>query len=188
MFKNIVVRYCLFLIAINCLPSCDWTIGDSGSADRFTVFCDVERISEDRLLAKDDQGFHFKGAALRSQVESRSGEYSLALNESNQYGFSLKIKSPRSGERYQASVYYKSDGPPGHLIASNDNFWHKAETAGPIDSSGWQKLFLDIYIPPNNEGDEFTIYAWNAAAETVYFDDLTVAKADPKMRRRLLFI
>ncbi|NNC82599.1 MAG: hypothetical protein HKN79_03405, partial [Flavobacteriales bacterium] len=162
-----------------------WSCGPSPSdTDRFSVNCSAEQLTPDgkKLQAEEDPRFIFTGGESRSEQTSRTGTYSLALHSEQQFGFSFKVEGAEPGDRFTASVYYKSTGPEGLLIGSSDDFWYKATPAGEADDEGWQKLYLDFYVPPTFSSDEIKIYAWNPDTATVYFDDMTISKVDPGIK------
>jgi len=40
--------------------------------------------------------------------------------------------------------------------------------------NGWQKIFVEYFVPPNFYAGTVKIYVWNNSSDTVYFDDLEI--------------
>ncbi|RLD62666.1 MAG: hypothetical protein DRJ01_05660 [Bacteroidetes bacterium] len=140
-------------------------------------FCDAETMSSNGKYFISNN-IHFKVNNTRSTDFAHSGNYSIKLDKTNQYGMTLEIKGIKKEEHYRASVWQY--GNNGMLVASNSSFWFSEINRNIDDSIGWHKLSIDFFIPPNNTENKMKIYLWNPDSVPAYFDDLKVDKIPPK--------
>ena len=120
----------------------------------------------------------------KSNIHSRSGNYSVKLTPENPYGQSIIIKNLSPGEHLKATTWRHISNKKGSLVISckdvNDLYITQDKPTGKWEND-WEELQLDVIIPPRTTGKEIIIYVWNANDSVpMFFDDLTVEVIENK--------
>jgi hypothetical protein len=103
----------------------------------------------------------------------------VQLDKKSHFGFTHSIYDFKEEDYFHISVWRFGDNEDGVLVADGfeDNKFYNAQNKPDlIDSSGWQLLTLDIFIPPYHDFNELRIYVWNKGANTILFKDLKIEK------------
>jgi glycosyltransferase involved in cell wall biosynthesis len=144
--------------------------------------CDYEKLTEDgRFFLSTDKGFLIGNTQLRSDIRSRSGNYSVQLPPSAPYGSNLQIRVAKD-EVYSLSVWKNPYDSDGHIVVSAPEvsaFYRTSQQVVEIDAYGWGKIELIDTIPSYLYG-LINIYLWNPGQDTIYFDDLKMLKVNEK--------
>jgi hypothetical protein len=143
-------------------------------------YCDAESLSNDRrfFLSGTDSAL-FQNGITRSDEFAHSGKYSSKLNAGTPYGMTIKFKDLKNGESLKICAWRKTTGKStGGLIASNSPYYYYNNEYKIIerDSSGWEKLSMEIFILSEMANQELVIYAYNPGTDPVYFDDLEIIR------------
>jgi len=142
--------------------------------------CDAELVSDERkyFISTTDSTF-FQYGASQSDEFAHSGKFSARIDANMPYGMTIKFKNLINCESFVISVWRKTTGESkGALIASGspypyyNNDYRILET----DSAGWEKLFMEIFVPSELDGQELVVYVYNPGKDPVYFDDLEIIR------------
>ncbi len=180
--KNI---YLLVLLAsILMLSSCKLQVKEDGLLPE--IYCSVDSAQ----LDKSNNYWYDQGSVLGKQKlslggfitsnEARSGNHSVLLTKEKTVGLSTKFKNISGDERFLCSVWMKGKQNSAVLvIQGNDSkkLWHAQKEFSVIGENGWNKLEVELQLPPNISG--FKVYVWNINADSVYFDDLLIKELGP---------
>lgn len=139
----------------------------------------AELLSEDgkSLVAENDSSFSANGAVLRSNLESRTGEYSVKTGKKARFAMSLSIPDIGPDYYFDISIWRKSSESIAKLVASTPNskqLYHMTSSPVAKDSLGWEKLKLEFFTPPNFKYQDVKINLWNNGEEDAFFDDLEI--------------
>ena len=147
------------------------------SLDPNVFFCDAENISKDGS-AYETNGHFFLGAKTRTAEEAYEGKYSCLLNESNKYGMSYTFKDLKPNESFVVTVYRKSKGDVGSIVAQsiNEGFYLNQNISySHKDKNGWDVLRIEFQLTDQVETlDGLKIYVFNGKKEKVYFDNFKI--------------
>lgn len=149
------------------------------------IICDAEVLSKDSSLMLSVSGnYYFENANLRTDEESFSGSHSVKLTKSKPYGFSIKIQGVRPDDYYEVSAWKKGITRDGLLVcqAENANDFYVVEwKAVQKSESSWERVFMDVYVPPDYDDEYIKIYTWNKGEEPVFFDDIIITRKSKKI-------
>jgi len=154
----------------------------SGTEQSYKFNCDASHDSSDvkkkhHHLVYGGKNILVNLAGTQSSKEYHSPPTSILLNDKSKYSFVTTIEGVKRDERYIISIWLKGPLRKGSLVveASPKEILYEG-TSIPIEKgeNGWNKLQLDVEIPPGIHTIKF--YAYNRNNDSVYFDDLTVEK------------
>jgi hypothetical protein len=151
---------------------------DAANIDEIFV-CDMEHVSADSRHILGINGEPAGNAGLRTQEKSRSGNYSVKLDESVEFAMEYLLTNPKSGADYEVEVWRNAQNNSGRLVVSSPDSrkFYRAQTDYAItDENGWQLLRINFTATPEMEGEILKIYLWNKDKKVGYFDDLIVRK------------
>jgi hypothetical protein len=139
----------------------------------------AELLSEDgkTLIAENDSSFFAHGAVLRSNLESRTGEYSVKTGKNARFAMGVSISDIGPDYYFDISIWRKSSESIAKLVVSSPEskqLYHMTSDPVERDSLGWEKLKLEFFTPPNFKYQEVKINLWNNGEEDAFFDDLEI--------------
>lgn len=175
--SNIVYRLAVTLVVlVAMLSSC---VNKNNYLDKYHIICSAEKLSPDgkKLIAENDSSILISGAGHRTKEVSRTGEYSVVTGAKARFSFSVTIADVGPDYYFVASVWRKSTADVAKLVVSTTKtkqFYKMTSKAVETDSAGWEKLMLELYIPPNVKRQDIKVNIWNNGDEDAYFDDLEV--------------
>lgn len=142
--------------------------------------CDAELVSDDRkyFISTTDSTL-FQYGSGQSDEFAHSGKFSARICANLPYGMTIRFKNLANGESFAISVWRKTiNETKGALIASGSPypFYNNEYRILETDSAGWEKLFLEIFIPSELDGQELVVYVYNPDKDPVYFDDLEIIR------------
>lgn len=150
----------------------------------FNIFrygCDAETVDADPAFFRSSvDSIRFAGTELRSEEQSKSGKYSICLDEAHRYGFTTKLKNLSAGQSVNVSVwrYAEDESEAGIVIASEnavDLYAFNARTAS-TKAKGWQKISQNITVPEVLNGKDLTVYVhFPSTGRKVFFDDIEIS-------------
>ena len=146
-------------------------------------FSDLEGVSSDgATFTSTDTSYRLAGAYLRTAEQSRSGKYSIKLTADEQYGLKCTLPMVTADEYFDLRVWKKGTKEAGVLVADilDNDFYQASRNVVETDSSGWEQIRLEFFIPPTIDQAEMIIYLWNSDTATVYFDDLHIFSSPRK--------
>mgnify|MGYP000187149210 CR=1 FL=1 len=145
-----------------------------------TFYCNTETLSADgQYFTGGTDSALFEYGNSRTDKFFHSGKYSSRLNTDLPYGMTMKFKNVKSGEIFRISVWRKTTGQAkGGLVASSspNKYYNNDYAVLKTDSAGWQKISIICVIPPELDGQELVVYAFNPDGEAEYFDDLEIIR------------
>jgi hypothetical protein len=165
----------LILVFIFTLFSCQ-----NKNVEDSTIICGAEKLSKDgsKLMADNDSSVFLTGGNLQTDKEIHSGKYSVMTTKKKAFAFGITFKNADADDYYMVSVWRKGKSDDKGLIVAttkdSKEFYLKALHPVATDSTGWQKLVLEVFTPPIFEGKDLKIYIWNNSKDTIYFDDFMV--------------
>ncbi|MCD4773430.1 MAG: right-handed parallel beta-helix repeat-containing protein [Bacteroidales bacterium] len=146
--------------------------------------CDFEKITEDGKKIKSSiPEIEFSHIKTRTNEVSRSGDYSMKLSRKRQFGLSYDVNHAKTDDYYQITVWRKSKGNHGILVAASDvasKYYRVSKTTVAVDENGWEQLKLEVSIPPHLNNTKFKFYCWNPDTVPAYFDDLKIERFKDK--------
>ncbi|MEO1409309.1 MAG: right-handed parallel beta-helix repeat-containing protein [Bacteroidota bacterium] len=167
----------LLLIAIGWQLAPTYLVWTTTNQYPALLFCDAERVWHKSFISN---GQYFEGGHRRSDKQAFNGRYSSYIDAGAgvQYGFSGTIPEVVAGQRYRATVWFKTEaagGTGGLAIQSpgTSDFYRGANEATPA-RDGWRRLQLSIDIPSPFPLRELQVYTYSNGVGRVYFDDLQV--------------
>lgn len=146
------------------------------------LLCDAEKVTHkgDVFIGRDSESDLFKGGNLRTKLEAHSGEYSvLTIPKRSAYALAYEINQIEPNAYLEVSVWRKSKDGSGNLVVAAErvnDYYRAINEPTIIGEDGWERLDVDVYIPPNYGGGKLKIYVWNNGSDTVYFDDLKITR------------
>ncbi len=162
-------------------PGCGYFNNNPGAKYDEPVICRMELLTPDGkyFISETDSSITFNDGALRSDIHSRTGKYSLKLDK--EFGFSDIIKNSKPGDFYFIDAWeYIPDGGNGAILVATDKdpkFFYKTQKKYfEVDSAGWKHLAVEFQIPEKMRGRDMKIYFWNISKKPVYIDDYTIIK------------
>ena len=164
----------ILLLAI--MSSC---VDKKNYPDKLHVICSAEKLSPDgkKLLAENDSSILISGSNHRTKKESRTGDYSVVTGAKTRFSFSTAIPDIGPDYYFVVSIWRKSKAPVAKLVVSTSKtkqFYKMTSHTVETDSTGWEKLMLEFYLPPNIKRQEIKVNVWNNGEEDAYFDDLEI--------------
>jgi len=146
--------------------------------DSLMIYCSLEEKHQDgKSITDSTKMYKLTGTETLTNEFSKSGDYSVFVNKDNPHAMGLSF-SVYSNEQYRISVWRKKTSINSYLVATsyvNLSFYHGEKT--PISEEGdWEKIQMEIEIPPLIHNTNLQIFVMNDNPEKVYFDDLRVER------------
>jgi len=145
------------------------------------VECDIEHLSEYETYLVSNCGLHLlKGAQNRTSEKSRSGSYSLKLENDGQFGLDYMVNTKKDYKNYyEASVWCFGGGNGSLVVDGGEHLFICGSFSGEIDQEGWRQMKVRFKLPQQiNENDKVKIYVQGSSdGKPVYFDDFRLEKA-----------
>lgn len=154
---------------------------DSNTDEIF--YSDMEHVSSDNQYILGINGERTGNAGLRSQEKSRSGNYSVKLDESVEFALEYLLTGLEPGAEYEVEIWRNAQNNSGRLVVSSTDarLFYRAQTDyARTDEKGWQLLRINFTATPEMEGETFKIYIWNLDKQVGYFDDFAIRKLSGK--------
>ena len=147
--------------------------------DSIYVHCGAEYVnnSGDSLLSADST-ILFSHTESRTGKFSRSGKYSVQLNNLNPEGFGTMFKDVSHCEEWTVSVWAKNPQPKTRLVVicpENESFYWVSKFNG-VEKDGWLLAKINFIIPDNFPSESLKIYIWSPDKTSTYFDDLEITR------------
>lgn len=133
-----------------------------------------------------NEGYHYDNANRLTTEKSFSGNYSVKLTETDQFGFSITLDIPKPNETYEMSVWLcntfnkDSSGFATIVASSGQELWQGAFNV--IDEKlGWKKISTKFIVSDKHYTQPLVIYCWNNTKNDVFFDDMTITRKNWKV-------
>ncbi|MCG6186601.1 right-handed parallel beta-helix repeat-containing protein [Maribellus maritimus] len=167
-----------FLIFFSCSPA-----KTEEGKDRKTVFlCDVEKVNPEKRLFSEalDKDIYFQNVETQSDDFAYSGKYSSKLFPGRPYGLTVDIENVKADDYIQVTAWRKSKNDGGVVVIDGGNGFYQAGKHVLEEQNGWQKIFVEYFVPPNFYSGKVKIFVWNNSPDTVYFDDMEILLQNKK--------
>ncbi|MDO8998992.1 MAG: DUF2142 domain-containing protein [Bacteroidota bacterium] len=141
-------------------------------SSKIEFYCDAEKIDENGLLYTSNAEIKLENGNLQTLEEHVSGNHSIQLSPSNQYGFTYKFKNLSLGDLVEIEVFKK--GGPGQLVVAGkgegcQDFFINNKSP---KSNDWRKMKFVFTMTKNCTNSDVTFFVWNPNDEKNYFDDI----------------
>lgn len=139
--------------------------------------CNAEKIDpqKNKFSEVSDQNIWFQNSENQSDDVSYSGAYSVKLFPGKPYGFTTEISDVHPDDYIQLTAWRRSKNEAGVIsLDGGKGFYTAGKSIIEEDKNGWQKIFVEYFVPPNFYADNLKVYVWNNSSDTIYFDDLTI--------------
>lgn len=147
------------------------------------LLCDAETIDDSKYNFTEVNQHEqlFANVETRTRDDAHSGTFSLKLTPQTPYGFTTTLENVGPDEYICVTAWRKSSDNNGVIVIDGgEGVYHAGKFLVDEDKDGWQKIYLEIYTPPNFFKGEVKIFVWNNSQETVYFDDLQIVHRNKK--------
>ncbi|MGC9355316.1 MAG: CotH kinase family protein, partial [Mariniphaga sp.] len=142
----------------------------------------AESLSENgqKFISENEQLLEYGNVETRTSEEVFSGTFALKLTPDNPYGFTTEIEAGPD-EYFQITAWRKSSNELGTIsIDGGDGFYRASTKVIEERTDGWEKIFLDVFTPPDFFNGKVKVYVWNNSQESVYFDDIQIVHRHTK--------
>lgn len=148
------------------------------------VFFDMETIVPDGEKVRFTSG-ELRAAHGETQNEeaARSGKYSSMVSNLQEFGVSYETRDIRPGELYEISIWRKSEGEDGRLVADGSWGLYKSGVISGRTDGAWEEVTLTVKIPEHVEKGLLKIYVWNPKESLVWFDDMRIRRVTRSHKR-----
>ncbi|WP_346855339.1 CotH kinase family protein [uncultured Draconibacterium sp.] len=144
--------------------------------------CDAENLNESKQKFTDSNGsdFLFGNADRRTNEQAFSGQNSIKLTPENPYGCTADLKGIGPDEYLRVTAWRKNPNNNGVIVIDGGEGFYHAGKFVVEKQNGWEKIFLEVYTPPNFFKDKVKVFVWSNSPDTVYFDDLEIEHRSKK--------
>jgi hypothetical protein len=158
--------------------------------DSSLIFCDAEQFTNDgKYFITSDIKTFLKNTETRTGEDSKSGLYSVLLNNKQPYGFTVKLKDIRSYDKIQVKAWCKNNTGQACVVitAPEQSVFYKSFTISQKGKNNWQLFECETKIPDDYSFSEIGIYIWNHGEEKAFFDDFSIILLKKSHRKRISF-
>ncbi len=175
---NRIVFFLIIFVAFSC------SVQEEESTEGFErIFrCGAETVNDSsyRFSEAEGQEQQFGNVETRTRDFARTGDFGLKLTPATPYGFTTELVAGPD-EYIRVTAWRKSaDNNGAIIIDGGEGFYSGGKYLVEKDENGWQKIFLEVYTPPNFSRGKVKIFVWNNSQDTVYFDDIEIMHRDKK--------
>lgn len=139
----------------------------------------AELVKNDSFYLSADSSGQIKRLAIRSSEKSHSGNYSVKLNDENEYAFAMTLENVQPCDKIWATVWRFPAGSPGAIVFQSDNsdqFYHvEFYNVKEKGEDGWEQLSTHITIPADFTDTSIDFFLQNPSNQELWFDDLKIA-------------
>ncbi len=177
---KITIKVSISVLAIAIIMLFSSCVQEHKYQNKYNITSSLENLSKDKknFLSDTDSSYSFKGGEYQSNIQHRSGNYSVVSTPKNAYTLSLELPGIKMDSYVEASVWRK--GGSGNLVAitSGSKGYISTKDTVEVDRNGWIKLLLKFYVPPVEEFQKLKFYVWNSKSDTTFFDDISIQITD----------
>lgn len=138
----------------------------------FQLNCDMEPTTSN--LANPA---YLSSQKCETDLFSLSGNYSVKLDESNEFGTGLNLNELHIGDIIVASAWRLRNGNLSSLVISATDPQEYYTTGDEVVEAKdfWDKIEMQVQVPGNLKTNELKVYLWqNDKNSSVFFDDFSV--------------
>ena len=177
-FKNIVLPLILLFVV-----GCSQVQKNNSASFENIYICDAETVDRDKwkFAEKESKSQFFGNVEAHTKDTSFSGEHSLKLTPTNQYGFTTELNHVGGDEYIQVTVWRKNENINGIIVIDGGEGFYNAGKNIIDEKQGWQKIYLEVSTPPTFFNRKIKIFTWNNSQDSVYFDDMQIIHRNKKI-------
>lgn len=146
--------------------------------ENYPITCGAESLSPDPYYFTSNlPQIKFHHELAQSEERSRSGQFSMALKDGKEYGFSTVFKAVKPADEFTIRVWRWDPTRSAGVVLSDQegkNFYFFEKTNVIQAENGWEQLELKVKIPANPDFSKVGIYVWNPVKVDTWFDDLEI--------------
>ena len=140
----------------------------------YRVSSDLEKVTEDKLqFLSSDPHITLAGASRLSTEEHFSGNNSIKLNWTNQYGLDMAFEV-HPGDFIDVTVWRKAGSKQGAIVLQSANFYAGGEAVIQTGENGWEQIQCRSKIPAGFADKSIKCYLYYTGSTDAYFDDIQV--------------
>lgn len=136
------------------------------------LLCGAEEVDENAFFISS--GEKFSGGSYQSSEAKYKGEFSVALNVKQPFGFTYNFTQAKEGQKIRVSVYRKGVTEASLVVANDNGLYLRQTESSSTDSLGWGKLELVFEIMDKEDLVGLKTYVWNPNDTLSYFDNLLI--------------
>jgi hypothetical protein len=144
------------------------------SQPRLVIETSMEELATDGENVKSNmEEYVFRGGKLRSDKFARSGNKSILLEGTNQFGLNISIPVYK-GKRYKVEFWQRSSNQKQALAvasATQSELFYKTSNQGENKSGLWTQSELNVVLPEKFSEPNVQFYLYNPASDSVWIDD-----------------
>lgn len=175
-------KYLLFITILTSVLSCQTDKIDTSNTRVY--FCNSEKTIQsgnDNILI-DDSLFEYGKNRIISTKFSHSGNQSIILDSTHQFGFSFVLKEINPYDKIEVEFWQLNDGNDNNCLIvadSPDDSFYKTSAIKSTKEGEWTLIKGEFEIPIYYVKNEISIYIWNNTKNLKYIDDFKI-KLTPK--------
>ena len=152
-----------------------------------TIICNVDTsiLNENRtkflFYQEDTLFYHVNVGGYLNTQEAHTGTHSVLLTGEKNFALSSVIKKLDNNEHFIISIWRKDKSKKSALVVQGDKtsgLYIAQKEAIEQGTNGWERLEIEVEIPPNIKQVRF--YVWRINADSAFFDDLEIHQLPPK--------
>ncbi len=176
-YPTIFIVICFIAFACNS----EKKVQEENQQQTFICNADSVDVTKNEFPEANQKELYFSGGFAQTNEYAHSGNYSIKLFPGRPFGFTATLKGIRGDDYIRVTVWRKNrndngviviDGGPGNYIAGKEIVEE--------DRNGWEKIYLEFFVPPTFTHDSAKIYTWINSPDTIYFDDFEIMHSNNK--------
>ncbi|MBT6763556.1 MAG: hypothetical protein HOA90_03360, partial [Prolixibacteraceae bacterium] len=177
------VKLSILSVFVFVVSACTFSEQKERGEKEDVFICDVEVIDAEKwrfteALKKD---IYFQNVESQSEDFAYSGKFSSKLFPGNPFGLTTDITNVKPDDYIQITAWRKSENQNGVIaIDGGEGFYNAGKYVIEKSENGWEKIFLEYFVPPNFYSGKVKVYLWNNSSDTVYFDDFQIVHRNNK--------
>lgn len=141
---------------------------------RLDIETSMEELSADgENIKSNNEQYTFRGGMLQSDRFARTGNSSILLTASNQFGLNISIPVS-NGKRFKIEFWQRSSDQKQALVvaaASKNEIFYKTSNQGTNNLGEWTRTELNMSLPESFPEESFNFYLYNPNSDSVWIDD-----------------
>ncbi len=176
------MRYIILLMTCFLLFTCARNTERKPLLDTPIIYkSDLETVTEkndELLFSTSEEGIFLKNAQAQTSEFSRSGNHSIKLDATNEYGLNFRIKNLEKGEFYRVSAWQKKGELKGALVVrvNGENYYRKYKShysAKIHEDEDW--ILHNVTFVLEEDCEQMDVFAFSGGRDA-YYDDFEVQR------------
>jgi hypothetical protein len=147
-----------------------------------TIQLSMDKIEGSEMQFVSQCGNYYFGGGLQQSTNfGHDDQFSIKLDEQNEYGLQLKLQV-KPGERFKASVWqFTSLGKEAYWVASSQNssLYYKTSQRNMVEPRTWNLSETQFEIPFDYSDSLLNLYLWLPEREETWIDNLRLERFAP---------